>query len=229
HELRTPIASLKALIETLQDGALEDPPAAQRFLSRAATEVEALTQIVEELLTLSRIESGQVRLQLEPVAVSELVMRPVERLLPPAQRQDVALILDLPAGLPLVLADVAHVQQVVTNLVHNAIKYTPQAGQITLSAKLSEDEVVISVKDTGIGIPASEVSRVFERFYKSDRARRRGEVGGTGLGLAIAKHIIQAHEGRIWVKSKEGNGSTFFFSLPIADSTAVVEQRSFPI
>ncbi len=231
HELRTPIASVRALIETLQDSALEDPPAAQRFLRRAVTEVESITQIVEELLTLSRIESGQVRLQLEPVPVSDLVMRPVERLLPPAERQQVELILDLPAGLPLVLADVSHVQQVITNLVHNAIKYTPEAGKITLSAKKgdNDDEVVISVQDTGIGIPATDLPRVFERFYKSDRARRRGEIGGTGLGLAIAKHIVQAHEGQIWVKSKEGSGSTFYFSLPVADdTTAVVQQRSFP-
>lgn len=228
HELRTPIASVRALIETLQDSALEDPPVAQRFLRRAATEVESITQIVEELLTLSRIESGQVRLQLEPAPVIDVVMRPVERLLPPAERQEVELVLDLPAGLPLILADVGHIQQVITNLVHNAIKYTPQGGRITLSAKLEGDTVILAVADTGIGIPATDLSRVFERFYKSDRARRRGEIGGTGLGLAIAKHIVQAHEGQIWVKSKEGRGSTFYFSLPVADSTAVVEQRSFP-
>lgn len=221
HELRTPITSLKALVETLQDGALEDPPVAQRFLSRASGEVEAMTQIVEELLTLSRIESGQVPLKLAATPVSEIVIRPVERLLPPAQRKEIEILIDLPFGLPEVLVDLDQAEQVVRNLVHNAIKYTPTNGSIIVSAKQSKNFVTVSVQDSGVGIPAEDLTRVFERFYKADRARQREKVGGTGLGLAIAKHITQAHGGEIWVKSREGKGSTFYFSLPIADNSDV--------
>jgi len=213
HELRTPLASLKALVDTLRDGALEDPPAAQRFLDRMDAEVDSMTQMVQELLELSRIESGQVPLQLSSVAVAEVVLPPVERLRPPAERAGLKLTVSLPADMPPVLADAERTQQVVTNLVHNAIKFTPAGGQVIISASAGQDEVNISVKDTGIGIPSESLSRIFERFYKASRARS-GQ--GTGLGLAIAKHIVQGHGGRIWAESVEGQGSTFSFSLPIA-------------
>jgi len=213
HELRTPLASLKALVDTLRDGALDDPPAAQRFLDRMDTEVDAMTQMVQELLELSRIESGQVPLRLQPVSVAEVVAPPTERLRPQAERAGLALSLAIPPGLPPVLADAERVQQVVTNLVHNAIKFTPAGGQVTVSAAAQRGEVVISVRDTGVGIPAADLPRIFERFYKADRARRRG---GTGLGLAIAKHIVQGHGGRLWAESREGHGSTFYFSLQAA-------------
>lgn len=229
HELRTPIASMKALVETLQDGALDDPPAADRFLTRAAGEVDAMAQIVEELLTLSRIESGQVPLRLTPTNVADLLMRPVERLLPPAQRKSIDIALDLPLGLPPVLADEEQIEQLVRNLVHNAIKYTPEKGSITLSAEKEGKYVTISVEDTGIGIPSEEISRIFERFYKADRARQREKIGGTGLGLAIAKHIAQAHGGKIWVKSREGKGSTFYFTLPIAEKNQPLPQENDPV
>ena len=217
HELRTPLASLRAVIETLLDGALEDPPAAQRFLDRAGQEVDVLTQMVEELLELSRIESGQVPLRLAPTAIADLVLVPLERLSSQAQRADVELILDLPSPLPQVLADAERVQQVVTNLLHNAIKFTPPHGKVIIRAIDQRQEILVSVQDTGIGIPAEDLPRIFERFYKSDRARTRSR-GGTGLGLAICRHLIRAHNGRIWVKSQEGNGSTFFFSLPVSDT-----------
>ncbi|MBM4431956.1 MAG: PAS domain-containing sensor histidine kinase, partial [Chloroflexi bacterium] len=213
HELRTPLASLKALVDTLRDGALEDPPAAQRFLDRIETEVDALAQTVQELLELSRIESGQIPLRLKPTAVDELVQLPIERLQPQAQRAEVQVLVDLPGGLPLVLADAERMHQVVTNLLHNAIKFTAAGGTITVSAATIEKDVVISVRDTGVGIPKEELPRVFERFYKVDRARSGG---GTGLGLSIAKHIVQAHGGRIWVESTQGQGSTFSFSVPRA-------------
>ncbi|MFO7538015.1 MAG: ATP-binding protein [Chloroflexota bacterium] len=218
HELRTPLASLRAVMETLHDGALDDPPAAQRFLSRAASEVDTMTQMVEELLELSRIESGQVPLKLEKTAVPDLILPPLDRLSPQAKRSEVALIIDLPANLPFVLADGPRVQQVITNLVHNAIKFTPN-GRVTLSArpdhKQAPGQVTISIADTGAGIAPEDLPRIFERFYKSDRARTRSQ-GGTGLGLAIARHIVERHNGHIWVESREGKGSTFYFSLPVA-------------
>jgi two-component system phosphate regulon sensor histidine kinase PhoR len=211
HELRTPLASLRAVADTLRDGALEDPPAARRFLDRMDTEVDALTQMVEELLELSRIESGQVPFRLEPVAVADVVLPSVERLRPQAERSVLRLAVDLPSDLPLVWADAERIQQVVTNLVHNAIKFTPSGGEVMISAAAGEGEVVVSVHDTGVGIPANDLPRIFERFYKADHARSGG---GTGLGLAISKHIVQGHGGRIWAESIEGRGSTFYFSLP---------------
>lgn len=234
HELRTPLASLKALVETLRDGALKDPPAAQHFLDLVETEVDALTQMVQELLELSRIESGQVPFQFSPVAVSDVVLPPVERLRPQAERAGLQLTVDLPPDLPPVLADAQRMQQVFTNLVHNAIKFTPPGGQVRVSGlklQVSKDGnvepetlnlkpetltpgewVLIAVQDTGVGIPADDISRIFERFYKADRARSGG---GTGLGLAIAKHIVQAHGGHIWAESVEGKGSTFYVALPV--------------
>ncbi len=233
HELRTPMAALKALVDTLRDGALEDPPAAQRFLDRMDVEVDALTQMVQELLQLSRIESGRAPIRLEPVTVAEAVIPPVERLRTQAERAQLELTTDVPADLPSLLADVDRVQQVVTNVVHNAIKFTPPGGRIEVSARrlwvASDGEialvaiglepealppgewVLIQVEDSGVGIPAEDLPRIFERFYKADRARSGG---GTGLGLSIAKHIVQAHDGHIWAESMEGKGTILFFALP---------------
>ena len=213
HELRTPLAALKALVETLRDGALDDRAAAEHFVQRMEREVDLLTQMVQELLELSRIESGRAPLSLHPVHLNELILPAVERLQPQAERAGLILQLELPDGLPMVLADVERARQVVTNLVHNAIKFTPSGGKVTISAAVDGSEVVVAVRDTGVGIPADALPRIFERFYKADRARSGG---GTGLGLAIARHVVQAHGGRIWAESVEGKGSTFFFTLPSA-------------
>jgi two-component system phosphate regulon sensor histidine kinase PhoR len=205
---------LKAVVETLRDGALDDPPAAHRFLDRADREVDALTQMVQELLELSRIESGKVPLRLSPTPVADVIAPAVERLRPQADRNRIELTVEIPADLPPVLIDAQRVQQVVSNLLHNAIKFTPAGGQVTIRAKDGDAEMVrVEVTDTGIGIPTGDLPRIFERFYKTDRARSSG---GTGLGLAIARHLVQAHGGEIRARSKEGHGSTFTFTLPVA-------------
>jgi two-component system phosphate regulon sensor histidine kinase PhoR len=218
HELRTPLASIKALVDTLRDDALEDPPAAEHFLERMEIEVDEMTQMVQELLELSRIESGQAPLRLFPTAVAALVEPVVARLQAQAERAGLTLSLVLAPGLPEVMVDADRVRTVILNLVHNAIKFTPSDGFVTVVARTipdtSAEHVVISVVDTGIGIPAEDAPRIFERFYKADRARSGG---GTGLGLAIAKHTVQAHNGQIWVESTESIGSTFSFTLPLVN------------
>lgn len=222
HELRTPLAGLKALVDTLRGGAIKDRSAAKRFLKRMDIEVDTLTQMVEELLELSRIESGQAPLRLAPTSVAELVIPPVDRLRPQAERAGLEITVLLPPELPPVVADPDRARLVLTNLVHNAVKFTPPGGRITVAAEPAGDapsrwsgigEVTVSVQDTGVGIPVGDLPRIFERFYKADRARSGG---GTGLGLAIAKHIVQGHGGRIWAESSEGQGSTFHFTLPMA-------------
>ncbi|MBT7071594.1 MAG: PAS domain-containing protein [Anaerolineae bacterium] len=211
HELRTPLASLRALTETLQDGALDDPPAAQRFLSRIETEVDALTQMAQELLDLSRTESGQVELNLQKISPQKILQRVAERMRMQAERAEINLMLDCPSELPNIQADVARIEQVLVNLIHNALKFTSTGGTVTLSAEAGSRQIRFAVADTGIGIPARDLPRIFERFYKADRARTSR---GTGLGLSISKHLIEAHEGKIWAESVEGRGSTFYFSLP---------------
>jgi len=211
HELRTPLASLKALTETLKDGALNDPPAAVRFLGSIETEVDALTQMAQELLDLSRIESGQVKLDLQEVNPKKILQHAIERMGMQAERAEVDLQLECPDDLPPVHADLARIEQVLVNLIHNAIKFTSRGGTVTLSAETGSRLICFTVADSGSGIPADDLPRIFERFYKANPSRRSG---GTGLGLSISKHLIEAHKGKIWAESIEGHGSTFYFSLP---------------
>jgi two-component system phosphate regulon sensor histidine kinase PhoR len=211
HELRTPLASVKAVIETLQGGALDDRPAAEEFLRRASDEIDRLVQLVEELLELSRIESGEMPLARQRVDLRPLLEHAVERLRRQAERAGVDLALELPPGLPAVTGDPERLERVAVNLIQNAIKFTPAAGSVRVSATTSDGAVRVSVADTGVGIAAEDLPRVFERFYKADRARGGT---GTGLGLAIVKHTVEAHGGGVSVESDEGHGSTFSFSLP---------------
>jgi len=213
HELRTPLASLKALTETLQEGALEDPPAARRFLQRMDTEIDNLIQMVQELLELSRIESNKVPLHRVAINPRELLTSAVDRMQAQAQRAGISLYMECPSELPAVKADPERIEQVLVNLIHNAIKFTQPDGRITVSACLGNRQVIFSVKDTGAGISPEAISRIFERFYKTDRSRSGG---GTGLGLSISRHLIEAHGGRIWAESTVGAGSTFSFTLPLA-------------
>ena len=213
HELRTPLASLRALTETLQEGALDDPPAAQRFLGRIQIEVDALTQMATELLELSRIESGQMPLILSPIQPIDLLYSAADRMKMQAERAGLNLqVLDTQT-LPRINADMPRLEQVLVNLIHNAVKFTSPGGEINLAAQLQGQFICFSVKDSGAGIPTDDLSRIFERFYRVDRSRTGG---GTGLGLSIAKHIIENHDGRIWAESREGEGSTFFFTIPIS-------------
>jgi len=213
HELRTPLASLKALTETLRGGAISDPKAASRFLGRIETEVDALTQMTAELLELSRIESGQVPLELATVDPAKLFLSAADRMRAQAERAGLILTVDLTATLPQIRTDATRLEQVLVNLVHNALKFTAPGGSIKLSAEEDGKFIRFTVQDTGIGIPEEDLSRIFERFYRVDRSRSSG---GTGLGLSIARHIVEAHGGKIWAESVEGQGSLFHFTIPIA-------------
>jgi len=211
HELRTPLASLKALTETLQDGALDDPPAARRFIDQIQIEVDALSQMATELLELSRIESGQLALDLKPVVVHDLLLAASKRMSLQADRAGLTLRVECHADLPQVQIDLQRLEQVLVNLIHNAVKFTRPGGEIVLFAEASYGEVRFGVRDTGIGIPEEDVPRIFERFYRVDKSRTGS---GTGLGLSIAKHIVEAHGGKIWAESLQGRGSTFYFTIP---------------
>ena len=211
HELRTPLASLKALTETLQNGALSDPEAGPRFLGRIVTEVDALAQMAQELLDLSRIESGQVELILGTVHPKQLLNSAADRMKLQAERAGLALRISCAEELAVVQADRSRLEQVLVNLIHNAVKFTKPGGEVTLTAEAADAGVRFGVRDTGVGIPEESLSRIFESFYRVDKARAGS---GTGLGLSISKHIVEAHGGRIWAKSEQGRGSVFYFVIP---------------
>jgi len=222
HELRTPLASVRLLVETLEDAIDTDREKAQMFVEKIETEVQYLTDLVTDLLELSRIESGLMPMMIEPVAAEKLVREVLARMLPLAQRHRVTLRTEIRQGTTMVAADSKQIVRVLVNLVHNAIKFTPSGGVVVIGSQLNEGEQTqqFFVRDTGVGIRPEELSRVFERFYKADRARSKTPFigpggGGTGLGLAIARHVVEAHGGRITAKSIIGQGSTFTFSLPV--------------
>jgi two-component system phosphate regulon sensor histidine kinase PhoR len=212
HELATPIASVKAIVETLQEGAINDPIAANLFLGKAENEMTRLAQLVQKLGELSRLDSGEVSLEIAHQDIGQLIQQTVERFQPQAERAGLSLNLELPTNLPPVAVDKVEIEKAMVNLLHNAVKFTPPGGQIIVWAKAEKDKVVVSVADSGVGIPAEHLPYIFQRFHKVDQSRASE---GVGLGLAIAKHIIQAHRGEIWVESEEGKGATFSFSLPL--------------
>jgi two-component system phosphate regulon sensor histidine kinase PhoR len=213
HELRTPLASIRAVVETLEAGAVNDPAVAGDFLRRIIGEVDHLVGLVDELLDLARLETGRAVLEAESCEPVALLTRAVERLRPQVERTGLTLHVEVPSDLPPVRVDRGRIEQVLINLVHNAVKFTPEGGDIVVSAELADQMVQVSVRDTGVGIAAEELPRIFERFYKSDAARRSP---GSGLGLAIAKHIVQAHGGTIWAESTPGAGATVSFTVPLA-------------
>lgn len=217
HDLRTPVTSLQLLADTLSGDGLRDGDFTRGLLEKMRAQIDLLHQMTDELMDLALIESGQAPIRLVEVPAAELVTVAVEALRPQIERKAITLITSVPAQVN-VLADPAAVRKVLGNLLHNAFKFTPQGGRIEIRIQPREDNVEFAVRDTGCGIAASDLPRIFERFYKVDRARARqpGELRGTGLGLAIAKHIVEAHGGKIRVESVEGRGSTFIFTLPTA-------------
>lgn len=214
HELRTPLTSIKGYMEGLVDGVLPSTPETFNQIHR---EAERLSRLVDDLQELSRVEAGAYPLDIRSVAVSNLVLTTVKRLSPQATAKHISLRSNLPADLPPVQADEDRITQVLVNLVANAIQYTPEGGDVTISAVRHAEEIYISIKDTGIGIPPEHLAYVFTRFYRVDKSRSRNAGGGSGIGLTIARHLIESHGGRIWAASEgAGQGSTFTFSLKIA-------------
>ena len=215
HELKTPLASIKAYTETLLDWALHDESVNVRFLERIEEQADRLNQLILDLLSLARIESGQEVYEHVPLALAPLLDACVESHRGRAEAKSLSLSLELGPldDRTLVLADEEAVRQIVDNLIDNAIKYTPDGGSVRVSCRLDGDEIAIEVADTGIGIPRDDLPRVFERFYRVDKARSR-ELGGTGLGLSIVKHLVQSIGGQITVDSRVGAGSQFTVQLP---------------
>jgi two-component system, OmpR family, phosphate regulon sensor histidine kinase PhoR len=213
HELRTPLTAIRGFAETLLEGALDDPDAAHHFVEIIKRESDHLGHLIEDLLDLSRIESGKLKVRKEPVDLATLAAETVGRLAEKAQGLGVQLNLAFPEGLPVISGDPARLAQVLINLVDNGLKYTPAGGSVTVSAEEAGPFLKVTVRDTGVGIPKADLPRIFERFYRVDKARSRA-TGGTGLGLSIVKHIVDAHGGSISCVSDVGQGAVFTFTLP---------------
>ncbi len=213
HELRTPLTMIKGFVETLRDGAMADSIKGPEFLATIEKHVDQLTNLVSDLLELSRLESREGLPRRARVEVGSTLARVVEFMKPAAEKKRQALELSVNGRLPGVAGDPDYLERAISNLVDNAIKYTPEGGRIRVSARQDDSNVVIEVADTGIGIPPVDVPRVFERFYRVDKSRSR-EMGGTGLGLSIVKHVVQVHGGTVDVESVVGKGTTFRVRLP---------------
>lgn len=213
HELRTPLTSIRGFAETLLEGALDDPDAARHFVGIIKRESDQLGRLIDDILDLSRIEGGRWKVKKEPLHLHQLAEETVGRLAPKAQSLGVDLRLTISPALPEIHGDTVRLAQVLLNLVDNALKYTPAGGSVTVSAEDLGNMIRLKVADTGTGIPKADLPRLFERFYRVDKARSRA-TGGTGLGLSIVKHIVEAHGGSVGVDSDLGRGATFFFTLP---------------
>lgn len=211
HDLRTPLAALQALVDTLLDGALADRTVAEDFLRRIATEVEHLTRLVNQLLELTKAESGQLQLARVPTDLAALARTTLERFRPRADAKRIILELASSDALPPVPCDPDRIVQVLANLLDNALKFTPEGGRVRVELAHEDGSVVVRVHDTGPGIPSDEIDRVFERFFKGDRARSSA---GSGLGLAIVKHLVQLHGGRVWAENAPEGGAVVGFALP---------------
>ncbi len=213
HELRTPIFSIQGYLETLLDGALDDPNVARQFTQRAYSNAERLNILLGDLINISKIESGEMRLSFRYFYINEIIKDTVQALEFEAEQRQVKMYCDIESSaMATVFGDKERVLQVITNLVQNAIKYNVDGGEVNISTIVREKEVVIKVSDSGIGIPKEHLPRIFERFYRVDKDRSRA-VGGTGLGLAIVKHILEAHQSQFSAESDIGKGTTISFTL----------------
>jgi two-component system phosphate regulon sensor histidine kinase PhoR len=215
HELRTPLTTISLLAETAARDAESASPRLRDRIAKIEIETGHLTQMINELLDLTRIESGTAQLLLDDVDLALLSRMTVDRLRLFAERQNMRIDLELPDRVSPVRGDEARLGQVLVNLLHNAVKFSPNGGAVVVGVREDVGEVRVWVRDPGVGVPRADLARIFERFYKVDRARVRDR-GGTGLGLSIARHVIEAHGGRIWAESEEGSGSTFIFTVPVA-------------
>jgi two-component system, OmpR family, phosphate regulon sensor histidine kinase PhoR len=226
HELRTPLASIQGYTETLIGGALHEPEYNMRFLRIIRHNAERLARLTEDLLTLSRIEQKRQKFEFEAHRIGDLLRDAVELMGPIAEKNQIRIVEEAAPEAAEVWCDSEAVSQILSNLLDNAVKYTPPGGSISVGAHAAGDFFEIYVRDTGAGIPAEELPRLFERFYRVDKARSR-ELGGTGLGLAIVKHLVAAHNGAARVESRPNEGSTFYFTLP-ATEAALGGQRLNP-
>jgi signal transduction histidine kinase len=214
HELKTPLNSIKGFVDIILMGKTGSVNETQADFLRTVREQAAhLQRLIDDLLEFSRLDSGQVKLHLTDVSVAEVATTVTDKLKPLADQGQLRIVNEVSAGIATIEADRMRIEQVLTNLVQNAIKFTPPSGAITLRAEDLGEEIQVRVSDTGIGIPAPELTRIFHRFYQVDSSSTR-HYRGTGLGLTICKHIVEYHHGRIWAESEEGKGSTFFFVLP---------------
>ena len=213
HELRNPMASIKAMVETLESGAVKEPQVALDFLSRMRGDVDRINALVNDLLELSRMESGQFMIVAEPLVLANLVHAVKQQFSETALSQEVDVITEVAEDLPKVMADGEKLTQVFVNLVENALKFTPAKGTISIRAQAENEYVQVQLRDTGVGVAPQHVPHLFERFYKVNRSRRDS---GTGLGLSIVKQLVEAHGGQITVDSKEGEGCAFTFTVPRA-------------
>lgn len=213
HELRTPLASIKGYSETLLDGGIDEKETQKEFLRVIDRHATRMSRLIDDLLILSRLESHQMTIVTAPVDIKELIFATSAGFKMQPQDRGISINTAIPDGLPKVAGDRDRLEQVMVNLLDNAIKYTPVGGSVSVTAEVLDGAFVrVDVTDTGIGIPPEDIPRIFERFYRVDKARSR-ELGGTGLGLAIVKHIINAHNGKVWVESTPGKGSTFSIML----------------
>jgi signal transduction histidine kinase len=213
HELRTPLTAVKALVETLRDGAVDDPEVRDQFLETVEEETDRLIRLVGDLLTLSRADSEALNLQRESLDLGQLVRDTVERFAPQAEAKGLALEIETGTQTAPALADPDRIGQVLVNLLDNALKYSRPAGTVTVRVDATPEEARVEVRDNGVGIPAEDLPRIGERFYRADKARSRAE-GGSGLGLAIARALVEAHGGQLWLESQEGKGTVATFTLP---------------
>jgi two-component system, OmpR family, phosphate regulon sensor histidine kinase PhoR len=214
HEFRTPLTAIQGFAETLLEGALDDSVNSRRFIQIIQDNALRLGRLTEDLLKLAQIEAGQLQLEMQPIAIAGVIESCIETVRVKADQKGLSIETEIPPDLPLLHGDFRAVQEILLNLLDNAIRYSSPGGRIRISAAANGPEIALSVSDTGIGIPKAEQYRIFERFYRADAARSR-ESGGTGLGLSITKHLVEAHGGHIKVESEVGCGSTFNVFLPL--------------